>query len=81
MELNMATEPKNLKALEEATPLPIEKLARLTATLSPEEKIVFSGVKIARLISRGIFFFSPYTSGIYTRNQVGSKFDARSHTG
>lgn len=36
--------PKNLKALEQATPQLIEKLAGLTKTLSPEEKLVFSEI-------------------------------------
>jgi hypothetical protein len=42
---------------------------------------VFSGVKIARRISHGIFFLSPYASIVYARNQVGSKFAADSQRG
>ena len=40
----MVTEPKNLQALEDATPQLIEKLAGLAASLSPEEKLVFSEI-------------------------------------
>jgi len=40
----MADEPKNLKALEQATPKLIEKLSELTKRLTPEEKVVFSEI-------------------------------------
>lgn len=40
----MATQPKNLKALEAATPTLIKKLAELTKTLTPEEKSVLSEI-------------------------------------
>lgn len=40
----LSSVPKNLKALEEATPELIEKLTKLTKTLSPEEKLVFSEI-------------------------------------
>lgn len=40
----MANEPKNLAALEAATPTLIKKLSELTKTLTPEEKQVLSEI-------------------------------------
>lgn len=50
----MANEPKNLKALEEATPSLIKKLAELTKTLSDDEKLVFSEIIESAALHSGL---------------------------
>jgi hypothetical protein len=42
---------------------------------------VFVGVKIARLISHGIFFLFPYVSRVCVQNKVGSNSGADSQLG